>query len=123
MNSNTVQGSVPNKAFSGKVIIYGCGDLVDDYVVHEDYRNDLGAVWRVVVKEGDRKDGKEGLMLDRLEVFPTRIERFRAMVLDADDGDHTWVRRKIEALSSDLGTVLREGLGEEGQIIIDIDSR
>lgn len=116
-SSHHVQGV---EMYHGKVIIYGCGDFVDDYAVHADYRNDLGAVWRVFVREGDMESGRNGLVLDRLEIFPTRIERFRAMLLGVGDRDHGWVRQKIEVLSLDLGTVVREETGKDGQIIIDV---
>ncbi|KAJ5587228.1 uncharacterized protein N7459_002993 [Penicillium hispanicum] len=115
-SSHHVQGV---EVYRGKVIIYGCGDFVDDYCLHEDYRNDLGAVWRVVVTEGE-VGGALGLRLERVEIFPTRVDRFRAMLLSGKDRDHRWVRRKIAALSGELGTRVREALGDEGQIVIDI---
>lgn len=108
--------------YHGKLIIYGCGDFVDDYARHADYRNDLGAVWRVFVKERDKdKDGDRPLVLDRLEIFPTRIEKFRALLLDRDDEAHSWVRRRIEVLSGELGTDVKKGLGEQGQVIVDLN--
>ncbi|KAJ5946883.1 hypothetical protein N7454_003722 [Penicillium verhagenii] len=114
-SSHHVQGV---EVYGGKLIIYGCGDFVDDYVVREKYRNDLGAVWRVVVRE-DNGTGR-GLGLDRLEIFPTRVDRFRANLLDAGDEDHGWVREKVRGLSAEMGTAVRGDLGEEGQIHIDI---
>lgn len=119
-SSHHVQGV---ERYHGKLIIYGCGDFVDDYALHADYRNDLSAVWRVIVKE--REDGGGGggdrsLVLDRLEIFPTRIERFRASLLDRKDEDHVWLRRRIEVLSGELGTVVREDLGPDGQIVVDL---
>ncbi|KAJ5939275.1 hypothetical protein N7466_002409 [Penicillium verhagenii] len=114
-SSHHVQGV---EVYGGKLIIYGCGDFVDDYMVREKYRNDLGAVWRVVVRE-DNGTGR-GLGLDRLEIFPTRVDRFRANLLDAGDEDHGWVREKVRDLSAEMGTAVRGCLGEEGQILIDI---
>ena len=108
------------EVYKGSVIMYGCGDFVDDYVLRERFRNDLGAVWKVIVREvGDDEDGKR-LVLDRLEIFPTRIELFQACRLDVGDADHGWVRRKITELSGELGTEVRSELGLDGQIIIDI---
>ena len=112
-SSHHVQGV---EVYRGKVIIYGCGDFVDDYMVHEKYRNDLGAVWRVIATEGEAKS----LKLDRLEIFPTRIDQFRANLLHKGDEDHEWVREKIQELSWQLGTAVRSDLGEQGQILIDI---
>lgn len=117
-SSHHVQGV---EVYRGKLILYGCGDFVDDYALHAEYRNDLGALWRVLVEEGEMENGKEKLVLDRLEIFPTRIERFRAMLLGADDVDHEWVRRKIGTLSLELGTLVREKIGSEGQIVVDIN--
>lgn len=102
--------------YKGKVIVYGCGDFVDDYALNEQFRNDLGGVWRVVVSE--REEG--GLGLDRLEMFPTRVERFRAELLEVKDKDHAWVRERIRTLSGELGTSVREELGEMGQLVIDL---
>ena len=118
-SSHHVQGV---EVYRGKVIIYGCGDFVDDYAVRMSFRNDLGAVWRVIVREVEDsgRDGKKGLVLDRLEVFPTRIKEFRACMLDVDDKDHEWVEEKVKSLSRELGTVVREELGADGQVLIDI---
>ncbi|RMJ25132.1 Polyglutamate biosynthesis protein [Aspergillus sp. HF37] len=102
--------------YKGKVIIYGCGDFVDDYALTEEFRNDLGAVWRVVVSENDGG----GLGLERLDIFPSRIDRFQASLLDADDEDHGWVRRTVGRLSRELGTSVRPELGGEGQIVVDL---
>jgi poly-gamma-glutamate capsule biosynthesis protein CapA/YwtB (metallophosphatase superfamily) len=111
------------EVYKGKIIIYGCGDFVDDYALNTEFRNDLGSVWRVLVKEKENngKDGGKGLVLDRLEIFPTRVEKFRAMLLDEGAKDHRWVRKRIEELSLDLGTKVREEFGDQGQIIVDID--
>lgn len=121
-SSHHVQGV---EVYRGRVIVYGCGDFVDDYALDREFRNDLGAVWRVVVKEKEKEeggeDGRGGIVLDRLEIFPTRVEKFRAMLLDAGDGDHGWVRERIGELSLELGTKVRGESGDQGQIIVDID--
>lgn len=112
--------------YNGKVIIYGCGDFVDDYALNEEFRNDLGGVWRVVVSshgsDSDSNSNSSGrrLELDRLEMFPTRCDRFQVTLLDVDDEDHGWVRRKITRLSEELGTRVRRELGSEGQVVVDL---
>ncbi|KAJ5900967.1 polyglutamate biosynthesis protein [Penicillium subrubescens] len=130
-SSHHVQGV---EVYKGGVIIYGCGDFVDDYALNREFRNDLGAVWRVVVKEEDKaekndgkgkgkgkeKDVKGRLVLDRLEIFPTGVDKFRAMLLDRGAKDHRWVRKKVEELSLELGTKVRKEAGDQGQIIVDI---
>ncbi|KAB8078184.1 hypothetical protein BDV29DRAFT_197265 [Aspergillus leporis] len=104
------------EVYRGRVIIYGCGDFVDDYALNGEYRNDLGAVWRVVV--GGDEGGKLGL--ERLEVFPTRCRRFVVDVLGVEDQDHAWVRERIGGLSREFGTVITGELGREGQIVVDL---
>lgn len=116
-SSHHVQGV---ERYRGKLIIYGCGDFVDDYAVKQDYRNDLGATWRVTVREGKSNidDGRERLSLHTLEVFPTRIKHFQANLLDVRDADHAWVRDKVTQLSGALGTPVQEELGDQGQLIV-----
>jgi poly-gamma-glutamate capsule biosynthesis protein CapA/YwtB (metallophosphatase superfamily) len=160
-SSHHVQGV---ERYRGGLLLYGCGDLVDDYAINPTYRNDLGAVWRVRVREADPQpprdvvDGQDAsssgrkstgtitpsedqsgpgltdqsaeahdqppapdkLRLDRLEIFPTRIETFQAQLLESSDRDHGWVREKITALSAELGTVVAPQLGAQGQLIVDL---
>ena len=122
----------------GKLIIYGCGDFVDDYaVVPGGWRNDLSAVWRVTVRERETgkgdvsynetsekekvREGEGGLLkLRRLEVFPTRIESFQARLLDAGDADHRWVRDKIVSLSRENGMKELTSMGKDGQLVIEL---
>lgn len=107
------------------VIMYGCGDFVDDYALNEEYRNDLGGVWRVVVNSNGSGTAGDGggkkLVLDRLEMYPTRCDRFQVTLLDVDDEDHGWVRRKVAKLSEEMGTRVRREIGREGQVVVDLN--
>ena len=96
-SSHHIQGV---EQYKGKLIIYGCGDFVDDYAITQEYRNDLSAIWRVIV-EGDEQ---QRLRLKALEIFPTRIHRFQAEMLAPIDPDHDWVCQRIISLSQDMGT-------------------
>ncbi|EDP51861.1 scramblase family protein [Aspergillus fumigatus A1163] len=120
-SSHHVQGV---ERYRRKLIIYGCGDFVDDYALNEEYRNDLGAVWRVCVREEQDEEEADPescrLVLDRLEIFPTRCDRFQVTLLDPDDDDHLWVKRKITQLSEDMGTKVRRDLGREHQVVVDL---
>lgn len=113
-SSHHVQGV---EQYKGRLIIYGCGDFVDDYAVTEKYRNDLSAVWRVTVEEA----GRERLRLRTLEVFPTRINRFQAELLNAKDPDHQWVCGKIARLSTEMGTTISGNSGDRGQLLLSLD--
>jgi len=111
-SSHHVQGV---EVYGAAVIIYGCGDFVDDYAVDGEFRNDLSAVWRVSVAEEGQKLRPSGL-----EVFPTAIRRFQAKRLDTADVDHAWVVGKIKELSGHFGTKFEEKLGGEGQVVLNI---
>lgn len=130
----------------GKVIIYGCGDFVDDYALNKEYRNDLGALYRVVVQEEQTESEEDaekagGVRPIRLEIFPTRITHFQAHLLQhhkiaGGDGDHDWVVDRISRLTRELmaeecgcgyahddmtgKNIVRAELGDRGQLIIDL---
>lgn len=112
-SSHHVQGV---EVYHNKLIIYGCGDFIDDYAVNTEYRNDLGAVRRVVVAE---EEGG-GLKVRRLEVVPTRIERFQARVAEMGSEEYEWVCGKVGQLSLELGTGVEEMRGEQGQLIVPV---
>lgn len=91
---------------------------MDDYALVEEYRNDLGGVWRVVVQQQqDEGDGGK-VVVKRLEMFPTKIEKFAVRRLRAEEEDAAWVRGKVKELSEELGTevVLEEG-GERRAVV------
>jgi poly-gamma-glutamate capsule biosynthesis protein CapA/YwtB (metallophosphatase superfamily) len=119
----------------GKLIIYGCGDFVDDYALNASYRNDLGALWRVVVQDEEEEEDEENdeqggrLRPVRLEIFPTRIRLFQAQLLDSSDPDHQWLCDRIAALTEELmdfsspssaKPVIRGERGDRGQLIVDL---
>lgn len=126
----------------GKVIIYGCGDFVDDYALNREFRNDLGALYRVVVREdeeeveesGKKSGGGNRVKPVRLEIFPVRINHFQAHLLGARDARdsqyHEWVVRRIRTLTEELmessggqqndKSIVRPELGHGGQLVIDL---
>ena len=61
------------EVYRGKLILYGCGDLITDYEGisgHESYRGDLGLMYFPTLSAQD------GRLLS-LELVPTRMERFQ----------------------------------------------
>ena len=114
-SSHHVQGV---EVYKGKLIIYGCGDFVDDYALVEEYRNDLSAVWRVSFVEDSQR-----LDLDRLEIFPTRIKTFQAQLLRKGEPDFEWLRDKLSSLCADLGTAIESETGDDHQLVIDLRSK
>jgi poly-gamma-glutamate capsule biosynthesis protein CapA/YwtB (metallophosphatase superfamily) len=128
----------------GKLIIYGCGDFVDDYALNEEFRNDLGALYRVIVQEQPEEGRVRPVKPVRLEIFPTRITHFQAHLLqhhleiggEGGSGDHDWVVDTITKLTGELmgsecgcgyghddmtgKDIVRPKLGDRGQLIIDL---
>ena len=113
-SSHHIQGV---EKYKGKLIIYGCGDFVDDYALTPDYRNDLSAVWRVNLKEKDST-----LSLDHLEIYPTKIQNFQAQRLGKDESDYDWFYRKFKRLCTEFGTLVDDHIGERDQITINLAS-
>jgi poly-gamma-glutamate capsule biosynthesis protein CapA/YwtB (metallophosphatase superfamily) len=117
-SSHHVQGA---EIYNGKLIVYGCGDFVDDYAVDKSWRNDLSAAWRVTVGVKDEAgEQRVRLVVQKLEVFPNRIHRFSANLLSPDDEDHQWMKERFRQLCGAFGTKVEEELGSEGQIIINV---
>lgn len=130
-SSHHIQGVeiLPHHDGRKALIVYGCGDFVDDYAVNERFRNDLSAAWSVSVRESDSQGksgtgGKEGdggkLEITKLDVFPNRIKTFQANLLEPTDTDHQWVTRKFRELCKEMGTQVDDELGPEGQAVVRI---
>jgi poly-gamma-glutamate capsule biosynthesis protein CapA/YwtB (metallophosphatase superfamily) len=81
------------EVYKEKVILYGCGDFLDDYEGisgYEDFRDDLGLMYFVSI------DPSTGNLVS-LRMVPTRIRRFR--VNRASRADALWLK----------DTLIREG--------------
>ncbi|KAL6251715.1 hypothetical protein RBB50_001925 [Rhinocladiella similis] len=114
-SSHHIQGV---EVYKGKLIVYGCGDFVDDYAVDSTWRNDLSAAWRVTVGEtADR------LVVKKLEVFPNRIQKFEAHLLQADDEDHKWVEAKFRELCATFHTMVDVELGPDSQLVVAVEKQ
>ena len=65
--------SLPIEVHAGKLVLHGCGDLVNDYegiTPHTRQRSDLGCLYGVTL---DRADGR----LAGLEIVPLQLRRFQ----------------------------------------------
>ncbi|MFC4783069.1 CapA family protein [Nocardioides sp. MAHUQ-72] len=82
----------PVEVHGGRLILYGCGDLVNDYEGisgHEEYRGDLRLLFRVTV---DRRGA-----LDSLALLPFRSRRLR--LERAGPADVAWLARTLDRAS------------------------
>ncbi|ELT99805.1 hypothetical protein CAPTEDRAFT_143582 [Capitella teleta] len=73
------------EVYKGKLVIYGCGDFINDYegiTGKEQFRGDLSLMY---FADLDFRDGK----LNTLEMVPMRMKKLR--VTHASDADVTWL--------------------------------
>ncbi|MDH3526268.1 MAG: CapA family protein [Gammaproteobacteria bacterium] len=85
------------EVYRGRPVIYGCGDLIDDYEGisgHEEFRIDLALLYLVTL---DRGSGE----LRRLEMIPMQRRKFRLNRTVAEDSD--WLRAVLDRESRPLG--------------------
>lgn len=82
--------------YRGWPILYAAGDLVDDYAVDKDLRNDHQLLFEVRLGED---------ALRRIVLHPVFIRHGR--VLPADHTRRTWTCTRMQALCRDLGTQTR----------------
>jgi poly-gamma-glutamate synthesis protein (capsule biosynthesis protein) len=77
------------EVIDGRLVLYGCGDLLDDYEGiggYEAFRGDIGALWFVAVDA-------TGALLS-VELVPTRMRRFQVRRGTIDDA--RWLQRVLE---------------------------
>jgi poly-gamma-glutamate synthesis protein (capsule biosynthesis protein) len=83
---------------SGRVILYGCGDLLNDYegiAGYEEYRDDLGLMYFVDVEPASGK-------LKGVRMAPFQIRKFR--LNRAAPSDTAWLHQRLDEASRPLGT-------------------
>jgi poly-gamma-glutamate capsule biosynthesis protein CapA/YwtB (metallophosphatase superfamily) len=88
----------PVEVYRGKLILYGCGDTVDDYegiAGYEEYRDELRLLYFASI---DRRGGA----LIALHLVPMRARRMRLERASRDDAE--WLRRTLEDASHRFGT-------------------
>jgi poly-gamma-glutamate synthesis protein (capsule biosynthesis protein) len=81
----------------GKPILYGCGDLLNDYegiAGKEEYRGDLALMYFVTLDASTAR-------LTRLDMTPLRIRRFRLQPASREDA--AWLRETLDRECARLG--------------------
>lgn len=87
------------EVYRNRPIMYGCGDLINDYEGiggHREYRGDLGLVYLVTM-------GSHGL--EKLEMAPMRMHRFRAERVTGPDVE--WLANTLHRHSRTFETGIR----------------
>jgi poly-gamma-glutamate synthesis protein (capsule biosynthesis protein) len=78
------------EVYQGKLILYGCGDFLNDYEGisgHEAYRGDLSLMYFASVEPGDGK-------LVKLDMAPMQMKRFR--LNHASRKDAVWLKEVLD---------------------------
>ncbi|MGV0718297.1 CapA family protein [Mycolicibacterium sp. XJ662] len=91
----------PIEIYRDKLILYGCGDTIDDYEgigSYEAFRHELRLLYFAAI---DRRTGR----LADLSMTPMRMRRMR--LEHAPDDDAEWLRVQLEQMSRQFGTAVR----------------
>jgi poly-gamma-glutamate capsule biosynthesis protein CapA/YwtB (metallophosphatase superfamily) len=102
----------PIEIYRGKLILYGCGDLITDYEGiggHETWRGDLGAMYFATIS---RKNGR----LVSLRLVPMQMRRMR--LVRAPRPDVHWLNETLMQVSARFGSRFVED--EEG-VLLDLE--
>jgi poly-gamma-glutamate synthesis protein (capsule biosynthesis protein) len=90
----------PIEVYRGRPILYGCGDLINDYEGisgYEQFRDDLRLLYFVTIQAGTGE-------LRELRLVPVRSRRMRLERATGEDA--TWLHRVLSDASSSFGTTI-----------------
>jgi poly-gamma-glutamate capsule biosynthesis protein CapA/YwtB (metallophosphatase superfamily) len=88
----------PVERYRGKLILYGCGDLIDDYegiTGYMEYRNDLRLLYLATIEQDTGR-------LARLHMIPMRAHRMRLCHATRADAHH--LRAVLDRISEPFGS-------------------
>jgi poly-gamma-glutamate synthesis protein (capsule biosynthesis protein) len=91
------------EVYKGKPILYGCGDLINDYegiLGYEEYRGDLVLLYFLCVEPSTR-------ILERLEMTPFQVKRFRLNRVSREDA--LWLQGTLNREGAKFGTSVELG--------------
>ena len=118
-SSHHIQGIeiVPRQNGTHGLIIYGCGDFLDDYAVDQQYRNDLGALFQLHLSLGEQQQ-PSSVHLHSFSIYPTKCSNFQVNRLNSNDLDWKSIKDKVQQLSQTNGKPWK--VGPNGQLVIDV---
>ncbi len=86
--------------YKNKLIMYDTGDLVDDYKVTPETRNDLSFLFLVTIT----KNGKTNI--EHVQLVPTHIDNMQVNL--AAGNDYEWSIKRMQMLSAPFGTAVSD---------------
>lgn len=99
---------------NNKIILYDCGDFIDDYAIDSNYRNDLSFIFllhflidknsKLSKNNNTNNNGNILLQNSMIELIPTKISNFMVNTIQADDNDADLIIKRMAKTCSFLGT-------------------
>lgn len=101
---------------NNKIILYDCGDFIDDYAIDSNYRNDLSFIFLLhflidknskLSKNNNNNNNNSGNILlqnSMIELIPTKISNFMVNTIPVDDNDADLIIKRMAKTCSFLGT-------------------
>jgi poly-gamma-glutamate capsule biosynthesis protein CapA/YwtB (metallophosphatase superfamily) len=89
---------------AARAVLYDLGDLVDDYAIDEQLRNDLGLLFLVDLDAGGPR---------RVEAVPLKLGFCHTRLAVGEDA--AWIRRRFVGACAELGTVAVE---HDGRVVV-----
>jgi poly-gamma-glutamate synthesis protein (capsule biosynthesis protein) len=76
--------------YRNKIIMYDCGDFIDDYAINTHYRNDLSFIFLMHFDDQanyNTLNKKNSLLIKEIEIIPTKIHGFKTNIAMLNDAD------------------------------------
>lgn len=97
---------------NNKIILYDCGDFIDDYAIDSNYRNDLSFIFLLhflmdknyKLSDNNSNNGNILLQNSMIELIPTKISNFMVNTIPVDDNDADLIIKRMAKRCSFLGT-------------------
>ncbi|WP_175408870.1 CapA family protein [Streptomyces sp. TRM64462] len=101
----------PVEVYRGRLVLYGCGDCVDDYEGisgYEKYRDELRLLYFAALEPGTGR-------LAGLRMAPVRARRMR--LEEASDDERAWLRATLDRVSRGFGVRVGAEPPERGRML------
>lgn len=99
---------------NNKIILYDCGDFIDDYAIDSNYRNDLSFIFLLhflidknsKLSKNNNTNNSSNILLQSsmIELIPTKISNFMVNTIPVDDNDADLIIKRMAKTCSFLGT-------------------
>ncbi len=95
------------EVIDGTTVLYDLGDLIDDYAVDPQLRNDLGLLWLLEVADDGRPQ--------QLEAVPLALDFCHTRLAEGDD--LAWITERFTTACAEMGTDVVE---RDDRLVVDL---